>query len=443
MAGVKLKRLALGALLVGMLPCGGAAQASPDAQAPSLEQREAAEALRHRADEAYRSHRFADAAALYAELASLPGARSRAVAHYQAACTSALAGDTERAFDHLTGALDAGFRYASHLAADSDLQVLHRDPRWDGAVQRARENLERYEALHADPDSARLVSEDLSRFGAAFERARLAADSAEAVEMFRRYYLEPGSAGLIDFYFSRMQGAEMLAEVAMRRYPAYFGGLAALHDSITARAPQIREAFRRLAELHPGAHFPPVHFVIGHLRSGGTVSENGLLVGVEVFGVTGRAVTDEFPAAAVPVIHTFDRIPFVVAHELVHLQQPPSGPNTLLASALREGGADFIAELVTGTPPDEHHYTWGMANERTVWERFAPAMHHADTSDWIANNHTATDEWPAALGYFVGYRIAQAYHERAGDKLQAARDLLMLDDPLAILQASGYAERFE
>ncbi len=65
-------------------------------------------------------------------------------------------------------------------------------------------------------------------------------------------------------------------------------------------------------------------------------------------------------------------------------------------------------------------------------------MDGTDCRDWIANNDRARPDWPAALGYYVGFRIARAYHARAADKRAALADLLRLRDPKALLRASGY-----
>ena len=46
---------------------------------------------------------------------------------------------------------------------------------------------------------------------------------------------------------------------------------------------------------------------------------------------------------------------------------------------------------------------------------------------------------PGDLGYFMGYRIAQAYYLKATDKAQAIRDLITVRDPAALLVQSGYA----
>ena len=44
----------------------------------------------------------------------------------------------ERAFQHLSQAIELGYTDAEHLATDSDLVPLHDDPRWAELLQRIR-----------------------------------------------------------------------------------------------------------------------------------------------------------------------------------------------------------------------------------------------------------------------------------------------------------------
>jgi hypothetical protein len=43
------------------------------------------------------------------------------------------------------------------------------------------------------------------------------------------------------------------------------------------------------------------------------------------------------------------------------------------------------------------------------------------------------------MGYWVGYRIARAYYDRAADKRRALNEILTIRDFDAFLAASGYA----
>jgi uncharacterized protein YjaZ len=70
-------------------------------------------------------------------------------------------------------------------------------------------------------------------------------------------------------------------------------------------------------------------------------------------------------------------------------------------------------------------------------------MLERDFSRWLYNQARATAEWPADLGYYVGYKIAEAYYARASDPRQAIREMLRIEEPQKFLARSGYGRDFE
>jgi hypothetical protein len=52
---------------------------------------------------------------------------------------------------------------------------------------------------------------------------------------------------------------------------------------------------------------------------------------------------------------------------------------------------------------------------------------------------TATADRPWDLGYFIGYRTAEAYYNRTNDKHAALRDIIEVRDADQFLAQSGYA----
>ncbi|HEX2188495.1 MAG TPA: hypothetical protein VHG51_06325, partial [Longimicrobiaceae bacterium] len=373
--------------------------------------------------------------------AATPGYWRREAALYNAACAYAQAGDTAAALDHLGRAVALGFRAPEHMAADPELRPLHGGTRWEGLLEGARANLERWREERRDPARARVVADDVERFWRAYDMAARRHTERSRAALFRRVYLEPGSAGLLDFYRLKIGSAEQLAWF-VARHPRFYDGVREGTLRAAEAEPEIRAAFVRFRELYPDAVFPDVYLVVGRMSSGGTVSPRGLLVGTEMHGAGPETRTDELHLGLRRLAATADDLPSTVLHELVHVQQPPPRHRTLLAAALREGGADFVAELVRPRRTVPYYRAWGAAHEPEVWEIFAAEMHQQDWRGWLGNNATATESWPADLGYFVGHRIAQGYYERAADKEAALRALLRLDDPDAILRESGYAERF-
>jgi hypothetical protein len=227
--------------------------------------------------------------------------------------------------------------------------------------------------------------------------------------------------------------------VALR--PRYYAAVRAntlAFDTATATHAAIRAAFRRLAALYPEAVFPDVYFVIGRLESGGTTSDRGLLIGLEMYAATADTPRDELLPWQRVAVHRLDDVPALVAHELAHFQQVPErGTPTLLARALREGGADFVAELIAGRHANQQQRAYGDAHEAALWAEFAPAMHGTDVSRWLYGSSGSGDR-PPDMGYDMGYRLARAFYARAADKAEALRAILRAEDPDRILRESGF-----
>ena len=102
-----------------------------------------------------------------------------------------------------------------------------------------------------------------------------------------------------------------------------------------------------MKEVYPEAVFPDVYFVVGAMNSGGTASRHGLIIGAYMYGRTLDVPKDELSKWHLNVLMSVDEILHIVVHELVHFQQNYNG-GSLLKASLKEGSADFIAELVSG-----------------------------------------------------------------------------------------------
>ncbi|MGH7470161.1 MAG: DUF2268 domain-containing putative Zn-dependent protease [Longimicrobiales bacterium] len=267
--------------------------------------------------------------------------------------------------------------------------------------------------VSAHPDSARLITSDIMLFWRLLDQT--AAESLAVV--FDREYLRNGSDGLRDFIPGRILGGPQLAQMVINRRARYDSARSATLRVAEAER-EIRNVFRRLKELYPAAVFPDVYFVIGRLNSGGTVSSRGLLIGAEMY---------RDPAA----------YSTIVAHELIHYQQPPGGQaaRTLLGASYREGSADFIAQLIATGDINAQAQAYGREHERALWDEFKLRLDSVSTG-WLYGNPPPGR--PSDLGYFIGYRIAEAYYDRAADKAQAVRDIIMMTDYKRMLEQSGY-----
>ena len=60
----------------------------------------------------------------------------------------------------------------------------------------------------------------------------------------------------------------------------------------------------------------------------------------------------------------------------------------------------------------------------------------------MALSGEAAKERPADLGYYIGYKICEAYYQNAKDKKQAIKDILGIKDFNQFLKDSGYQGKF-
>jgi hypothetical protein len=293
-----------------------------------------------------------------------------------------------------------------------------------------------------EPDSARVTTSDIPRFWRAYDAARR--NPAGATAAFRAY-LDSGSAGLRDLAALRLGGARSLA-AAVRARPRYYDAIRARTlalDTSRALRDSVHALYRRFAAHYPRALFPDVHIAIGDFGGAGTLGASGILIGAELAAADSGVPTDELTEWERESVGPETDLVHIVAHELVHAQQPAQRADgeTLLAHALLEGGADFVAELVSGAHADRAPQRYGERHEAEVWAEFRADMDGTDDSRWLGGRgrHGAR---PADLGYFVGYAICRAYYERAADPRAALAEIITVPDPHALLAASGYAARF-
>ena len=294
----------------------------------------------------------------------------------------------------------------------------------------------------ADPEQAVFVTSDIEHFWKAFDDG--GANGVPAP--FQTEYLDRASPGLKDFISSRNVTAASLA-LMVRTYPRYFADIRAAtlrlatDDDVQGR---IREGYRKIRDMYAPAVFPPVTFLIGRFSTGGTTSSNGMLVGLEFYATSESTPLDELAPFQRDNVHPLDSLPVIVAHEHTHILQARAGGiaahrnKTLLDQSLAEGSADFVAYLITGGNINARLRSYALPREHDLWAEFKVAMHGTDWSQWLYNQGNETTSRPGDLGYFIGYRIAEAFYERATDKRAALEAIIEVGDSDTFLAESGY-----
>ena len=292
-----------------------------------------------------------------------------------------------------------------------------------------------------NPDSAALVTSDIPRFWRAFAGVPLdSASFRNAGPRFQRIYIDSGSIGVHDFIPHRIvNGDSLAATISTRwRYYAAIRQTTLAIDTAEAIKSAIRRSFRRLKALCADAVFPDVYFVIGRMNSGGTSSSHGLLIGVEIFARDDATPVDQLNAWERANVGNAANIPGIVAHELIHFEQPAvKGTPTILEWAIREGGPDFVGELISGIQLNRPAHVYGDAHEQALWREFSQSLDSTQINQWFYQGDRSKDR-PADLGYYEGYKIAQAYYARSADKASAVCTIMHSTDAHALLARSGY-----
>jgi hypothetical protein len=268
----------------------------------------------------------------------------------------------------------------------------------------------------SDPYEVEFITSDLRNFWAAFDSL----DTAEGNPFTN--YIRRGSPGLQGFIPHRIISDDSLLQMVQRRKNDYERNRN-IEARIKEKEEQIKPYFYGFKYWYPYTKFPPVYFVVGRFNSGGTISESGLIIGAEK-------------------LDDLDGLPQLVIHESVHFQQKwPERETTLLEHSILEGSADFIATLITGISPGIEAYAYGEKHKDRLCREFVERMHQPNIEDWLYST-SGKDDRPNDLGYWMGYRIAEAYFNQMENKKLAVNHILNVEDYETLLQKSGFLEEY-
>lgn len=207
--------------------------------------------------------------------------------------------------------------------------------------------------LASDPATAPISISDVPLFWNAYDRWLAdGAKDASLAPILQAHYLDKASDGVRDFTPNRIESAESLAKRILEDR-AYYDHVRPYATRIAKFEPEIRNIYQQFRKMYPDARFPALYFVVGRRNSGGMSSQRALIIGTEMFG--GEIARLRFEIM-VPM----------VAHELMHFQQKTTEQkgSGLLASCIREGAADFLAERLAGRHINDTIKNYGDAHER-------------------------------------------------------------------------------
>jgi uncharacterized protein YjaZ len=82
-----------------------------------------------------------------------------------------------------------------------------------------------------------------------------------------------------------------------------------------------------------------------------------------------------------------------------------------------------------------------MSHKDNLFKEFTGKMIGMDMIDWLYGT-SAKDDRPNDLGYWMGYKIVEAYYNRMENKMAAIDHILNIKDYQSFLKESGFLDNY-
>ncbi|WP_340074821.1 DUF2268 domain-containing putative Zn-dependent protease [Leptobacterium sp. I13] len=295
------------------------------------------------------------------------------------------------------------------------------------------------------------VYDDIDNFLTAYH---LLKPDSDTIAVLKKNYFDKATIGLTEFVQKFDLTPEKLTK-SIQKHPMYYQSLVNIKERLVNQEANNNAMYSKLQDLYSIDSLPKIYYMIGGIRAGGNGGDGYYtLVGAEIFAKKDNTDMSEFSKGA--RLFDINTIPNIVGHESIHVIQesihgtekyismymnPEEG--TILAFSIREGFADFAAHLISGKLINQKTYAYGNAHEEELWNLYKTQMHSTDLGDWFFINPKDHPEWPKDLGYWMGYKIAEAYYSNADDKKKAFASMMNETDPVKFLKDSKYEEKFK
>ncbi|ULQ54701.1 DUF2268 domain-containing putative Zn-dependent protease [Flavihumibacter fluvii] len=348
-----------------------------------------------------------------------------------AAGYKAAAGDTAEAIKLIKQAAVKNMYDTGYITYNPRIKFVTKTPHW----LMIKAIIDSNQQAFSDPEKMQVLTSDIDNFWKLYDQI----GKPGADKLLMNNYIMKGSQGLRTFYEVRMglRVTNIIETVNKRR--KYFESIRPATQHLYTFKPRMIDAAKKLKALYPDAIFPPTTFTIGTFGAFGTADGgSGQLIGAEFVCDTNTVVKDELNDWEKTVISDTSKILGILIHELIHIEQQTTPSNTLLGKAINEGAADFITQLVLGYNLNSRIHDYGNAHENELRDKFKKQMDGEATDDWLYNGIAAKNGAPGDLGYFMGFKICEAYYNKAVDKKQAVKDILTIPDFKKFLEQSGY-----
>ncbi len=301
------------------------------------------------------------------------------------------------------------------------------------------------------PENAKDVTTiDIKHFWEAFDQLKTGKTFDDSVRIIQTVYLDRATNGLKEFARVRYFSAEFYVE-RIKKYKKFYESVRENTLSFLDTK-DLSGIIERTRSMYADGKLAKVAITMGPMSSGGTLSDNYVLIGIEMLAgdrncdvseITNENLKTDILARSGQT----DVLNFVketIAHEYIHTQQKSISKEAcqciLLENVIKEGVASFISESLIMKRTKEtgsRAAQYATAHEKELWQELKSELCTKDLQHWLFNAATS-NERPGDLGYRIGYKIAESYYNSALDKNMAIREMIRMDDALLFLDKSRY-----
>lgn len=280
------------------------------------------------------------------------------------------------------------------------------------------------------PSKVTVLTEDLDRFWRAYDLIQEAELTEEKLAILHKHFIDSASPGQQQLFVARSYTPEEYVE-NISKYPKFYTSLRKQLKELPSIKAGILQGLQEFEKVYPKVSSSAVVFGMGNFRTNSTTLDSMVLIGTEMLCTNNNIDVSEFGNDMQFVKNYIDSEPmrnalFLGIHEFVHTQQIEAYENNLLAIALREGTAEYVATLASGLESNEPCMEYGAMNRDKVMQQFTKEMFNQSPSYWVWSS--APNQFGVRdLGYFVGYEISKYHIEQSVDKNAAIAQLIELD----------------
>jgi len=271
------------------------------------------------------------------------------------------------------------------------------------------------------------ISADIERFWEAFDKIKNTTDSIDQIKIIQTNYIDKASEGLKDLIAVRNYSAAEYVN-AIKLYPNFWASMRKNSIDTKILEPAIETDIAKLKAIYPSLNMPNYYFLIGALRTNGTINNQNVLIGCELALADESTVITEFTEFRQHYFktnHPKKNLALLCVHETIHTQQKEPIDN-LLSYCIYEGVAEYLSCLATGKKSNTPAIAFGKANYEKVIKKFKEDIFFYRLSDWLWGENR-NELVMRDLGYYIGYEISERYYTTASNKSQAIYDLINLD----------------